>query len=57
MMPPSKIKLFVGMEDKLMQTLPTDVQAKFEDMIGKGICSYLLNINLYTCESNVLIYI
>lgn len=57
MMPPSKIKLFVGMEDKLMQTLPTDVQAKFEDMIGKGICSYLLNIHLYTCESNVLIYI
>uniref|UniRef100_A0A8W8HXQ4 Sacsin n=1 Tax=Magallana gigas TaxID=29159 RepID=A0A8W8HXQ4_MAGGI len=37
MMPPSKIKLFVGMEDKLLQTLPTDVQAKFEDIIGKGL--------------------
>lgn len=36
MMSPSKMKLFVGMEDKLLQTLPTDVQSIFEEMIGRG---------------------
>ncbi|XP_052698442.1 sacsin-like [Crassostrea angulata] len=36
MMSPSKMKLFVGMEDKLLQTLPTDVQSIFEKMIGRG---------------------
>lgn len=45
-MPPSKMKLFVGMEEKLLRTLPTDVQGIFENIIGRGICRSLLNIHI-----------
>lgn len=47
MTPPSKMELLVGMEDRMLSTLPTDIEDMFESIIEKGNCDYLFYIDLF----------
>lgn len=47
MAPPSKMELLIGMEDRMVSTLPTDVEDMFDSIIEKGNCDYLFVIDLF----------